>query len=184
VNYQLFELINNAAGRHDGVDDLMEFAATWLIYPLFAVAAALAGRALYHHRLQAVIELGGTLFLAFAASTILAHLSTEVRPFQTHAVHQLVAHEPGASLPSDHATAAFTLAVGVGVFLHRGWGWTLALAAVAVGFARVWVGVHYPGDIAAAALIAVLAGLLVLAGRPLRRSTMLNPTDQATSSNG
>jgi undecaprenyl-diphosphatase len=165
VNYHLFELINGAAGRYDGVDDLMEFGATWLIYPMFAIAAALAGLALYRRRLRPVIELGLTLFLAFAASTIVAHVSAEVRPFQTHAVHELVAHEPGASMPSDHATAAFALAVGVGLFLHRSWGWMLAVAAVAVGLSRVWVGVHYPGDIGAAAVIAVLAGLTVVVGR-------------------
>ncbi|MGX6607325.1 phosphatase PAP2 family protein [Micromonosporaceae bacterium Da 78-11] len=165
MNYQLFELINGAAGRHDGVDDLMEFGATWLIWPVFALAAALAGVELYRRRLRQVVDLGVTLVLAFVASTVLAHLSTEVRPFQTHAVHQLVAHGPGASLPSDHATAAFALAVGVGLFLHRGWGWVLAVAAFAIGFARIWVGVHYPGDVAAAALIAVLAGLVVQTAR-------------------
>jgi undecaprenyl-diphosphatase len=184
VNYHLFELINDAAGRDDGVDDLMEFAATWLIYPMFAIAAALAGLQLYRRRLRPVIELGVTLFLAFAAGTILAHVSTEVRPFQTHAVHQLVGHEPGASLPSDHATAAFALAVGVGLFLHRGWGLVLAAAAVLVGFSRVWVGVHYPGDIAAAVLIAVVAGLTVVVSRRVRRSMESAPPDRLTMPNG
>jgi len=32
VNYQLFELLNGPAGRFDAVDDVMEFAATRLIY--------------------------------------------------------------------------------------------------------------------------------------------------------
>jgi undecaprenyl-diphosphatase len=32
VNYHQFELINQRAGRADGVDDVMEFTATWLIY--------------------------------------------------------------------------------------------------------------------------------------------------------
>jgi undecaprenyl-diphosphatase len=184
VNYHLFELINSAAGRHDGVDDVMEFAATWLIYAMFLVAAALAALSLHRRRLRPVIDLALTLFFAFAASTIVAHLSTEVRPFETHTVRQLVAHGPGTSLPSDHATAAFALAAGVGLFLHRGWGWVLALAALVVGFARVWVGVHYPGDIAAGAVIAVLSGLTVLAGRRIQKTVAGDSRERSAMSNG
>jgi undecaprenyl-diphosphatase len=81
-------------------------------------------------------------------------------------VHQLIAHEPGVSLPSDHATAAFALAFGVYAFLSRSWGVALGAAALAIGVARVWSGVHYPGDILAAAIIAGLAVLqVVVAGR-------------------
>lgn len=184
VNYHLFELINGAAGRRDGVDDVMEFGATWLIYPVFLVAAALAALSLYRFRLRPVIDLAVTLFFAFAASTVIAHLSAEVRPFQAHTVHQLVAHGPGVSLPSDQATAAFALAVGVGLFLHRGWGWVLAVAALVVGFARVWVGVHYPGDVAAGAMIAVLAGLTVIASRRIRETVVRSGHERSAMSNG
>jgi undecaprenyl-diphosphatase len=166
VNYLFFELINGAAGRIDGVDDVLEFVATWLIYPVFAVAAALAGLSLYRRRIRPVVELGVALCLAFAAAIVLSHLSGQLRPFQAHQVHQLIAHEPGVSLPSDHATAAFTLAFGVFAFLSRRWGLVLAVAALLIGFARVWVGVHYPGDIVAGAVIGGIAVLqVVVSGR-------------------
>jgi undecaprenyl-diphosphatase len=161
VNYHLFELINQQAGRADGVDDVMEFAATWLIYVVFAVGAVLVAVALHRGRIRPVLEIGAVLVLAFAAATGLQHLSRELRPFQTHQVHQLIAHEGGVSLPSDHATAAFAIAFAVGLFLHRDWGVALAVLAVMIGLSRVWVGVHYPGDILAAAVIATLAGLEV-----------------------
>jgi undecaprenyl-diphosphatase len=79
-------------------------------------------------------------------------------------VHQLIAHDPGVSMPSDHATAAFALAFGIGAFLSLRWGLVLAAIALAVGLGRIWVGVHYPGDIAAAAAIAALAVLAVTLG--------------------
>jgi undecaprenyl-diphosphatase len=184
VNYHLFELLNREAGRFDGLDDTMEFAATWLIYGVFAVAAVLVGRSLYRRRLRPVLELGGTLLIAFVAATGLSHLNSQVRPFQTHRVHQLIQHDPGVSLPSDHATAAFALAFGVGLFLHRGWGLVLLFAALVIGVSRVWVGVHYPGDIAVAALIAGLAaGTVVLwgwfRGDPARREADPPATPEA-----
>jgi undecaprenyl-diphosphatase len=161
VNYQIFELLNRWAGRVDAVDDVMEFAATWLIYLTFAVAAALVAVQLYHRRMRPVLELGAALALAFVAATLLSHTSRELRPFQTHHVHQLIAHDPGVSMPSDHATAAFAVAIGIAVFVNRWWGVVLAVTAVVIGVARVWVGVHYPDDIVVAAIIAVLSVLAV-----------------------
>ncbi|BCJ47624.1 undecaprenyl-diphosphatase [Actinoplanes ianthinogenes] len=170
MNYRLFELVNDLAGRADSVDDLMEFAATWLIFPVFLVAAFLAARALRHRQVRPVAEVGAALLLAFAGGQLLAHLNGQLRPFQSHQVHQLIPHDPGVSLPSDHATAAFALAFAVLVFLSRGWGVVLTVAAVFVGLARVWVGVHYPGDIAAGAVLALLAVGAVAAYRRVRIS--------------
>jgi undecaprenyl-diphosphatase len=150
-------MINNLAGSTDWIDDVMEFSANWLIYAVFAVTAVLAGHALYRRRPLPVVNLGLALGMAFAAAMALSHLNGQVRPFQSHQVHQLIPHDNGVSLPSDHATAAFTIALGVGVFLHRKWGIALLAAAAAIGLARIWVGVHYPGDILAALAIAVLA---------------------------
>jgi undecaprenyl-diphosphatase len=169
VNYQLFELLNRDAGRFDNLDDVMELAATRLISGVFAVAAVLVARALWRRRVRPVAELGVTLVLAFLVSALVARFSTELRPFQTHHVHQLIPHGPGVSLPSDHATAAFAVAFGIGLFVDRRWGIVLTIAALAIGIARVWVGVHYPGDVAAGALIAVLAVAAVLAGNRWRR---------------
>jgi undecaprenyl-diphosphatase len=161
VNYQLFELINQRAGRGDSLDDLMEFAAMWLIYAVFAAGAALIAASLHRRQLRPVIEIGATLFLAFAAAMNVERGSRELRPFQSHHVHQLIVHDGGVSMPSDHATAAFALALAIGVFLHRRWGAALAIVAVLIGGSRVWVGVHYPGDILAAAAIATLATLAI-----------------------
>lgn len=162
VNYQLFEFINGRAGRCDGVDDAMEFGATRLIYVVFAVSAVLVGVALYRRRIRPILELGAALLVAFLGAALLSHLSGQLRPFQSHRVHQLIAHAPGVSLPSDHATAAFALAFAVFAFLSRRWGIALGVAAISIGLSRIWVGVHYPGDILAAAGIAGLATLEVL----------------------
>ncbi|WP_433288595.1 phosphatase PAP2 family protein [Micromonospora sp. CA-244673] len=169
MNYRLFELINGPAGRIDGIDDAMEFAASWLVYLIFAASAVPVAVALHRRRIRPVLELGGALLLAFAAATALAHLNSQLRPFQSHHVHQLIPHDPGVSLPSDHATAAFTLAFGVYAFLNHRLGVILAVAALAVGIARVWVGVHYPGDILAAAAIAALAVVAVAIGSHRQR---------------
>lgn len=179
MNYHIFEVINGWAGRDDTVDDIMEFAATWLIYLVFAAGAGLGGHALRRHRIRPLVLIAVTLAVAFAAATVLSHLSHQLRPFQTHHVVQLIAHDNGVSLPSDHATAAFATAAAVAVFLHRGWGAALATAALAIGVARVWAGVHYPGDIAAAALIGAVATALVWSAERLLRQRAGTPPQVA-----
>ncbi|GAA2702845.1 phosphatase PAP2 family protein [Micromonospora olivasterospora] len=171
MNYHLFQIVNDTAGRSDLVDDVFEWSAVWLIYVLAATAAVPVLAHLRHGR-AALVRVVASLGLAFAVGQAVAALSTEVRPFQTHAVHQLIPHAAGASLPSDHATAAFAVAFAVGALLSRRWGVALSVLATIIGFARVWTGVHYPGDILAGALIAAAAVATIgIVGRVYDRRT-------------
>jgi undecaprenyl-diphosphatase len=171
MNYHLFQIVNAAAGRSDLVDDFFEWSAVWLIYVL-AAAAAIPVLTHLRQRRAALVRVVASLGLAFAVGLAVAALSTEVRPFQTHPVHQLIPHAAGASLPSDHATAAFAVAFAVGAFLSRRWGVALSLIATIIGFARVWTGVHYPGDILVGALIAAAAVATIgVVGRAYDRRT-------------
>ncbi|MEU4244862.1 phosphatase PAP2 family protein [Actinoplanes sp. NPDC026619] len=161
MNFQLFHVINSLAGRWTAVDQLIRFAAVDLIFVAFAVAAIPCVRALRRREIRPLACLGVTLAVAFGLSQALAYASREMRPFQDHPVHQLIPHAPGVSLPSDHATAAFALAFGVWAFQSRRIGLVLTVAAVLIGLARVAAGVHYPGDILAAAIIAALSAFAV-----------------------
>ncbi|MET8310851.1 phosphatase PAP2 family protein [Micromonospora sp. NPDC005173] len=161
MNYHLFHLINAAAGHHDPLDDVLEWCAVWLIYLLGALAAVALLLALRSRSWSILVRVGASLALAFVVGQVVALASTEVRPFQTHPVHQLIPHDPGGSLPSDHATAAFAVAFAVGVFLSWRWGLLLSVLATVIGFARVWSGVHYPTDILAGAVIGAGAVLII-----------------------
>nr|WP_307730348.1 phosphatase PAP2 family protein [Alsobacter ponti] len=74
-----------------------------------------------------------------------------------------------SSFPSDHAALAFALGVAV-LARFRGTGWMLlAWALIVVSIPRVYLGLHYPLDTAAGALIGALAAALVFAARrPLK----------------
>ncbi|MFD1829233.1 MULTISPECIES: phosphatase PAP2 family protein [Streptomyces] len=76
--------------------------------------------------------------------------------------------EPGDwSFPSNHATIAAATAVAV-VLVWRAAAWVVLPLAVLTAFSRVFLGVHYPHDVAAgAALGAVVVPLVVwAAARP------------------
>jgi undecaprenyl-diphosphatase len=67
---------------------------------------------------------------------------------------------------SSHAANSFALATFIWILLrgiYRWTGYVMFGYAVLVSYSRVYLGVHYPGDILAGGLLGVLAGGLVYA---------------------
>lgn len=82
------------------------------------------------------------------------------RPFVIGLGHTFLAHAPDSSFPSDHVTLLSSLALTFFQGGKRRLG-LLALAAdLAVAWARVFVGVHFPFDMIGAVFVAGLAWAL------------------------
>jgi undecaprenyl-diphosphatase len=106
----------------------------------------------------------GTLLAVAVNQPIVAAIG-EARPYTVlpHAL-TLVAHSTDPSFPSDHATMAGAVAAGV-LLVDRRLGAAAWVLAVLMALTRVYVGAHWPLDVAAGlALGAVVAlvGYLVL----------------------
>lgn len=83
------------------------------------------------------------------------------RPFVDLVVHQLIPMAASSpSFPSGHATFAFGVAVSV-LLEDRRFGLPLLVAAALVGFGRIFVGVHYPSDVLAGAMLGTLLAFSV-----------------------
>jgi undecaprenyl-diphosphatase len=76
----------------------------------------------------------------------------------------------GYSMPSGHAATAFAGAVAL-AFLWKRAAPLFFLLSTAIAFSRVYVGVHYPGDVLAGAALGTAVGAAwVLALRAPRRT--------------
>jgi len=88
----------------------------------------------------------------------------------------LVPLPPTHSFPSGHSTVAFACATVLALAVPR-LAVPLYVLAALIGFSRVYVGVHYPLDVLAGALLGVAIALVVrAAGRRLRRTAVERPT--------
>jgi undecaprenyl-diphosphatase len=107
-----------------------------------------------------VIAAGFSAALALGAAQVISHLWERPRPYvaHAHAAHLFIPASHDPSFPSDHATAAFAIAVAL--FLrHRKIGVLALVMATVVSVARVAVGTHYPGDVAGGALLGTAVAL-------------------------
>lgn len=163
----LFQQINGLAGQWAALDWLGVFLASYLQY---AVALGLLvfwfwGKS-REERIKNLYQAG----VALAAVALSRLVLTEIirwawlrpRPFVDHAVNSLLAHENTGSFPSGHAAFFFALAGAVYFWGEKRAGWWLFGSAALISLARVFVGVHYPLDILAGAVVGIFSGWLVV----------------------
>ena len=91
---------------------------------------------------------------AYLLSTSIKHAIGRRRPLIEDLPH-LMATPTGLSFPSSHSTSSFAAARAFGPLLPRG---PLLGAAAAMAFSRLYLGVHYPSDVAAGAALGTGSG--------------------------
>ena len=163
MDYDVFRAINDFASSHDWFEDWLRFFAQdaqYLFGALLAVLFLARGKWESRNARHGVIAAGLAALLGLAIAHGITMLWDRPRPFEAHSVHLFVAPSNDPSFPSDHATAAFAIAVSL--YLRSRRVGLLALAmAVVVSLARVAVGVHYPADVIGGALVGTTAALLL-----------------------
>ena len=111
---------------------------------------------------------------------IIKHVVARPRPYVVlERLIPLVTSGDPNSFPSGHTSAAFSAAIVWARTLPWKWGRVAAIvAAILMGFSRLYVGVHFPSDVLAGALLGSLyAGVILLAaGWIHRRRNPDNPT--------
>jgi undecaprenyl-diphosphatase len=172
VDYSLYKDINGLSGG-SFTDHLFKFVANDLA-GIMAVIVALAflipvTMKAWERRNGAVLATASA-GLALLINQPIAHLVDRTRPYLDHPAqaHLLISRSHDPSFPSDHATGAFALAMGLWLYDRTVGTFMLVLAGV-LSFSRVYVGTHYPGDVVAGALIGSTVAVALFLISPTRR---------------
>lgn len=178
IDLQLFTWINNMAGHSGLLDGFMRFLASDAEY-LFYLAVVVYWFTRTDANRRMIVEALGAACLSLGIGGVIGDFFYRSRPFVAHHVHQLIPHAINASFPSDHATAAFTIATAI-FFYRRKEGFVWYVIAALVSLSRVFVGVHYPMDVLAGALNGIICAnvlhMLLSRWAPLGRLYTLGMT--------
>lgn len=172
MDYSLYQTVNGLSGNAFA-DGLMTFLANDLPGILVALVALTFFLRFSHRRQQrrnGAVLATASAGLALLINQPIAHLVDRARPYISHPAHAdlLIARSHDPSFPSDHATGAFALAFAIWLY-DRAIGSALLALAATLAFARVYVGTHYPGDVAAGALIGIAVAAMLYLVAPSRR---------------
>ncbi|MEL7936068.1 phosphatase PAP2 family protein [Pseudomonas delhiensis] len=160
LNRQSFLAVNATAQTPAWLIEIARFAAT---VPLYLLPLALLGlwcRGDQRLRSQLLRALGVAV-LALALSLLIGLLWPHPRPFAIGLGHAWLAHAANASFPSDHLT--LFAACALSLLFDDVWlpGALIGAVGLAVGYARVCLGIHYPLDMLGALAVAAVSNSLV-----------------------
>lgn len=161
LDRSLFLWLNlERGGAHVWVDIAL-FASKWL--PVIALAVLLAAlvRGPRRHR-RALLTACGAMLLAWAGSHAMKDLVAVPRPYLLGLGTDWLGRAGAGSFPSTHASVA--LAMAAACWLNP---WPLAVrvalgvTGLVISWSRIALGVHFPSDVAGAAVLAVVSALVV-----------------------
>ena len=164
LDFSVYERLNDYAAHHDGFEDFLRFFSVdgqVVFIALLAVLFFARGKYRSRNGRHGVAAAGFSALLALTVAQVIGHLWDRPRPYEAHPgeAHLMLplSHDP--SFPSDHAIAAFAIAVAI-CLRHRRAGVLALVLASLVSVSRVALGTHYPSDVLGGAILGALCALV------------------------
>jgi len=163
---QLFRLIHNdgSLALLDGIMPVYRDKRTWL--PLYALL--LFGLWRGYQRKGLLVALGAGVSVGLAdgiSSSLIKPAVGRLRPCRTESlqafIRDIIDCGPGLSFPSSHAANHMALSVFLFVLFYRRFPKAAVLGlcwGLSIGYAQVYVGLHFPLDVLAGSALGTLIG--------------------------
>lgn len=161
MDLAIFKIIHSLAGQSALLDNIGIFFANYFIYLIVAAGIFFVlKRKDNREKTFVFIWTALTMIVSRGLFTeIIRFLYVRQRPFEVLGFTPLF-DKFETAFPSGHAAFLFALAFSI-FYFNRKWGWWLLGVSLLNGLARVFVGIHWPGDILGGIIVAFIAFLIV-----------------------
>lgn len=153
--------INSLAGNSNALDLAVILLAKWGVVVLFALIAlrwwSKGNRDLARY---GAICCGLATALGLLINQFVLIFVNRTRPYDLGVTSLIIEKSHDPSFPSDHATVVFAIAISLLLTRDRHCPFYF-VAALLVGLSRVYIGIHYVGDVIGGAATAAFAASLV-----------------------
>lgn len=157
-NIELFFQIHNLAYKNSILDFLMVFGAIYLIFIVYLLIIIFFLKGALLEKKAALLTFLG-LVVSFFIVQFIRLFIFEPRPFVTFPIKPLVEELSTHSFPSIHTTLTAVAAFAF-IYYKSKLAPFFIFSLLWIGFARIFVGVHYPLDISGGILVSFLSVFL------------------------
>jgi len=158
VNIDVFRVINDLGKEYDSLNPIAIFIADYMVYVLLIGLIVYWFTRTNQNRMM-VIQSVFAFVLAEVLGKIAGIFNSHFQPFvELPHVNKLIEHAVDNAFPSDHSILFFSVCFSIWL-VRKKEGWVWLTVACLVGVSRIWVGVHFPGDVLTGTLIGICAAL-------------------------
>ncbi|MFQ6176821.1 undecaprenyl-diphosphatase [Bacillus paranthracis] len=157
-NIDIFRAINDLGKQYSFLNPTIVFLAEYMVYILALIILTYWFIGSRKSRMM-VIQAMVAFVIAEVIGKIAGKFHLNYQPFAVLPdVNKLVDHAVDNSFPSDHTILFFSICFSFWL-VRKKTGWLWLILALCIAISRIWVGVHYPFDVAVGALIGCISAV-------------------------
>ncbi|MGG0281490.1 undecaprenyl-diphosphatase [Bacillus pacificus] len=157
-NIDSFRTINDLGKQYSFLNPAIVFLAEYMVY-IFALIILVYWFTGSRKSRMMIIQAMVAFVIAEVIGKIAGKVHLNYQPFAVLPdVNKLVDHAVDNSFPSDHTILFFSICFSFWL-VRKKTGWLWLILALCVAISRIWVGVHYPFDVAIGALIGCISAV-------------------------